>query len=62
MTGLFASRLPSIANRHPFVLLRLVYSENEHVHQLALNALVKYSHRWSGSLAFCIYFFCWLIF
>jgi len=51
VVALFPSRLPSIADRHPFVLLRLVYSENEHVHQLALKALVKYSHRWSGSLA-----------
>jgi len=50
--GLWPSRLPSIANRHPFVLLRLVYSENEHVHQLALKALAKYSHYWSGRLAF----------
>jgi len=51
-TGLWPSRLPSIANRHPFVLLHLVYSENEHVHQLALKALAKYSHYWSGRLAF----------
>ena len=49
VAALFSSRLPSIADRHLFVLLRLVYSENEHVHQLALKALVKHSHRWSGT-------------
>ena len=56
VTGLFPSRLPSIADRHPFVLLHLVYSENDHVHQLALKALVKYSHRWSGN-TFVAFFF-----
>ena len=54
---LASSRLPSIAHRHPFVLLRLVYSENEHVHQLALKALAKHSHRWSGNLPL-VYMYC----
>jgi len=57
VTGLFPSRLPPLANRHPFVLLRLVYSENELVHQLALKALVKYSHHWSGSLAVTLFLY-----